>query len=514
MNILLRLIYVTVFSVTAFVAIGQPKLNQNLRYEVELSWKEEPYELINGGQVGIFLYRFIPDYSFSKRGWELVMLDASFEEKWKVKLEEENTYNITGYDVGKDRLTLMLEPNFDISRNIRFKSFDFKTGEEEQFEVPYPLQFEMTHFEIMGERVIFGGSYDARPVVILSNHITQNNITLPGLFKEHARLLDISLDKENDRFSVMILERNDFRKNTLSVKTFDLDGLMLEDLSLDIENHKSLISGKISPYTPRGRVITGTYGSTRQSFPEGFFTALIDFEGRQRLNYFPFGQLENFFYFQPDGKVERLKNRHKGDDRKVGRPISYKILPHEILPYSEGFVFSFNIVKPGARVVRSRAAPLSGGSRVYTMENNAIWVPQFSEVNNVHMGYVVLGINTSGDMLWDNMMPLHNMVNETSTSNVAMAIDGRRITIGYNVENEIRYQVTEGKSVVLAKESAPVEMKLEGDRERAFRSDYYGISSWFGRYFLAYGIQRLRNPNLESNKTDRRVFYVNRLYIE
>ena len=493
---------------------AQIGLDQSERLEIPLSWKELPFEVFPWYKQGLVLFREIPDHAFNRRGWELRLHAFDLSTRWNIILEGEPGYDVVGWDIGESSLYLLLEHRNDKTRDYHIKSFSALNGAEKHYEIPNSFPLMLTHFEVTGNRVLFGGSYNMNPVVLLGNLQAGTSATLPGIFRDNSSLIDINKDVINGRFTVLVQERDMQRNYTMAVKNFDESGALLEDIILKIPDHKALLDAKVTNWDGRGQRVVGTYARKRSNFPEGFFVAIIPPSGEPVIQYHPFGELQNFFTFLRQGRIQRHINRHQGDEDKVSRPINYQIIFAELRQGLEEDMLVATMVKADSRSIGNTLwNPMAFRNPMWsTMQPGHQMDSPYFRVGT-HVSAVVLGIDAKGQIAWDNIMNLDDMGPTDEVRHIAIASTGRQLQYLYNIENELRYQITEGGRLVLDKQEAKIALPNPEDRERSFRPETFGTLLWYDDVFLAYGVQRIKNLSGEIEDRARKVFYLNKIRI-
>jgi hypothetical protein len=488
------------------------QLDQTERLEIPISWREQPFELFPWFDHGLLLFREIPDYDFQKNGWELKLVRPDLEMAWEVSFEEQNGYEVSGWDVGESEAYMLLEHRNDKTRDFIIKSFSLSNGMEKSYSIPSSIPLMLSHFEVLGNRILLGGMYNLNPVVLLGNLQAGTSATLPGIFRDNSALIDIRKDVINGRFTVLVQER-DIRKNyTIAVKNFDESGTLLEDIVLEIPDHKALLSGRVTTPGSRGQRVVGTYARRKSTFPEGIFVAGIPSNGEPVIRYYPFGELNNFFNFMSEKRSKRHQVRHEGDEDKVARPINYQVAITELREGNREDMLIATLLKSDARSVNTPLFnPWSFRTRNWGRTQPLGLADNWTMEGGNHISAFTIGIGTDGRVNWDQSMELSDIEVNDQIQHISVARRGMQVLYLYNIENELRYQVTEGNNMVVEKQEESIELPYEEDKERTIRPDTYGTLFWYDDVFIAFGIQRIKNPGDEVDDRDRKVFYINKI---
>lgn len=488
------------------------QLDQSERLEIPISWKEQPFELFPWYNHGLLLFREIPDYSFQKNGWELKLVRPDLKMAWEIKFEEQAGYDVTGWDVSENQAYMLLEHRNDKTRDFIIKSFSLSGGEEKSYTLASGFPLLLSHFEVLGNRVLLGGMYNLNPVVLLGNLQTGSSATLPGIFRDNSSLVDIRKDVINGRFTVLVQER-DLQKNyTMAVKNFDESGTLLDDVILKIPDHKALLSGRVSNPDGQGQRVVGTYARRKSTFPEGIFTANIPYNGQVEMRYYPFGELSNFFRFMSEKRMKRHQSRHEGDEDKVARPINYQVAITELREGRLEDMLIATLLKANTRSVNTPMFnPWAFRTRGWGQMQAPGMADDWTMDGGNHVSAFTIGIGKDGRLSWDQMMDIADFEDMDQIQHISVARRGAQVLYLYNIENELRYQVTEGNDVIIEKQEETIQLPYEEDKERTIRPDTYGTLFWYDDIFIAYGIQRIKNTGEELEDRDRKVFYINKV---
>jgi hypothetical protein len=88
---------------------------------------------------------------------------------------------------------------------------------------------------------------------------------------------------------------------------------------------------------------------------------------------------------------------------------------------------------------------------------------------------------------------------------------GNEMVMAYNNDGEVVYKVLNDSSTVTEIDKIKVESLYPNDK--IMNNSSSNITHWYQNYFLAYGLQVIKN-NALANKSKRVVFYMNKISFE
>jgi len=124
---------------------------------------------------------------------------------------------------------------------------------------------------------------------------------------------------------------------------------------------------------------------------------------------------------------------------------------------------------------------------------------------------VVVGFDRNCNILWDHTFKIEDIESYQLEENVAVSGRGDKVVLMYLEENEIRSKVIEGNKVVEGRTFSPVKLFFETDEVKTRDPSLEKIVEWYDKTLFAYGEQSIRNDLAIGGKTNRRVFYLNKI---
>jgi hypothetical protein len=124
---------------------------------------------------------------------------------------------------------------------------------------------------------------------------------------------------------------------------------------------------------------------------------------------------------------------------------------------------------------------------------------------------VVFGFDRRGRLIWDNSFEINDVTSYTLEQFVQVSLSDEQMALVYMYENEIRTKIIQGNDVVEGKTFNELELSFEDDIVDYTRSEYGGLEKWYDGYLYAYGVQKIKNTKGERVRSEREVFFINKI---
>ena len=364
-------------------------------------------------------------------------------------------------------------------------------------DIGFPIN--LNEFEVVGDMAIFGGYANYRPVVLLYNLQDDKKTVLPGFYNNRSQLLDIKTNDKDRNFSVLMTDRFRSKNQTITLKTFDDNGKLVQRNMLDPGEDKNLIYGQTASLVDGTQYLSGTYATRRSSYSKGVYVAKFQENERQYLNYYLYAELENFFSYMSAKRQNRVKERIKR--RKIkGKKVrlNYRLLVHDVVKLGENYVLIGEAYYP--KYVLSTYYPLN---LEYGRDRYGSGIEGYKYTHAV-----LIAFDKEGEIIWDNSFEINDILSLDLKQYVHVAGDGDRIVLLYLYEGEVRSKLIEGNEVVEGKTYNPIRLQFEDDVIESELEDVGGLEEWYGNSFFAYGVQRILK---EGDSKRREIFYINKI---
>jgi hypothetical protein len=121
----------------------------------------------------------------------------------------------------------------------------------------------------------------------------------------------------------------------------------------------------------------------------------------------------------------------------------------------------------------------------------------------------VLGINTSGQLLWDNSFQIREIKTFTLDQYVKINTHTESIALLYLFNNKIYTKFVENNTIkagitLSAKDLIKNELVIDANTQ------FTQLDNWYGNYFFACGTQNIVTT-FQDNRERKKVFFINKI---
>ena len=349
---------------------------------------------------------------------------------------------------------------------------------------------------------MLGGYVNYRPAMIHYSFIEQKIKVLPGIYKNNSELLELDINEESNTFTVLLSERTRDRLSTISVKRFNANGELLQNVIMEPNPNSSLLYGQTTHLPDNRQFIVGTYSHRRSRYSRGIYFAYLDPTSNEapEVNYLNYGDMKNFFSYMKAKRAARVKQRV--ERRKIqGKKIkfNYRLLVHDMVKENGNFLMIGEAYYPKYG---------SGGYYgVYGFGNSTNLA--FEGYKYTHA--VIIAFDSKGNLVYDNSFEINDVLSFQLEQLVSVNVQEDKVILLYTYENVIRSKIIQGDEVLEGKAFNDIELAFENDIV-GNNNSVGGLKKWYDDYFFAYGVQRIKNYTSSDVSPTREVFYVNKIY--
>ncbi len=484
------------------------QLVQPNRVEYELNDYDDYFTVISAKKNGLFMVREVDDKGPPRtRSWQVIKLDTALNENWNNIYLIDAEYDFAGYEYRNNTGYLLFKSPNVSNDKMYVIVIDLATGRADQNEINYVFPLNLTEFTVTGNAAILGGYVNYMPAVIHYDLTSKKVKVLPGIYNNRSELIDIDVDEDTNIFNILVTEKTYDKRNTLAIKTFDKNGTLLQNRTLETNGSNNIIFGKSTQFNAQEQFIAGTYSNNKSSYSSGIFIAKLDKTGNQDITYISYGDLKNFFSYMKAKREARVRdriNRRKIMGKKV--KFRYRLLVHEIVEKDDTYILFGEAFFPkynNASITSFTQGPYFPRGR-NSPDNYA-----FSGYKYTHA--VVVAFNKKGKVLWDNSFEINDVTSYSLEQFVNASIEEKRVILLYLYENVIRSKLIYKEEILEGKTFDEIKMTFEDDVAKNNDYETGGLALWFNNYFYAYGVQRIKNLGDKGVKINRKVFYLSKI---
>jgi len=496
-------------SLTTFVVLltglhAPAQIAQVDRFELVITRDEESLEVVSAADSGLFITQFVELNKI--QGVQLMRLDSALNQRWAGIVPLKQGSMVVGKKVFLNHLYILTRSTDYRFNDLSLHVINISNGEYFVEPIRGYIPFGISEFHLTRQGAIIGGYFNNVPLVMHYSFRSRQSRVLGGIFNEPGELTQIRI-RPDYSFDVVISSKNNYRKRTLWVKTYDAEGGMIKNYALRTEENRHLLFGRLVQTSDGKEVVAGTYGTNATAFSKGIFVATIDSEGNQSTKYYNYGDLQNFFKYMRARKQQRVLERI--ERKKIrGKRIrfNYRLLVHELVPYKDHYIMLGEAFYPKYRNVNREDPGYIGMGLIPA---------GFGAEQRVFDGYqythaVVLGIDSKGNLLWDNSFEINDVKVFNLAQFVRLEPGDDQISLLYLHDNLLRSKVIRDSNVIEGKTLDPIKTLSDWEPVTLRKASDNSLQYWYGEFLFAAGYQTIVN-NQSPGKPTQKVFFINKL---
>jgi hypothetical protein len=484
----------------SLVCHGQ--VDQIGRFELPITEEGDPfYSVVSAHTDGLVIFRKLLGKGTDEM--QVIRLDTSLNEIWRGFVSLEKDLSLRYARTYQNNLYVLLKNLTWANANFTLIQLDLITKSYTLYNIKNYISFNPTDFVATNDAIMIGGYYNYRPLVLHFSLLSRQSKILPGSFNEPGELLQIK-PYENGMIDVIVSAKNLSGKKCLWIRNYDLDGTLVKTILLEPDPDKNLIFGRSVKMPNDEQVVAGVYGRTTE-FSRGLFVAHINSFGEYKINYYNFGDLQNFFKFMKARRQKRIQDRivrRKIKGKKI--KFNYRFLVHELVPYGDQYIMLGEAFYPKYKSV-SPYGGMVGYSPYSSTRSN--WV--FDGYQYTHA--VVIGLSKSGKLIWDNSFEINDAKSFSLEQFVKIQPSEDHISLLYLFDNVIRSKIIKDSQVLEGKTTESIRTEFATDRVQEDAHAVSKLEYWYPGRFYAYGTQTIDNELTPGVANNRRVFFINKI---
>lgn len=496
---MLRSFYISLLVLATALCPAYGQLAQSLRLEIPSDPnKVEAFDVTPLAERGVLMtirsgsfYDNLPvRFSFKKYNTDLKLI-------WQTDFAQDVRFRPV-QSFNNDQYVYHLFREYDTDR-FQFLRLHLDDGVIETFDGTLLDQFDIEQFKVMGSQAYVGGYHHGRPVVMAFSFFDRLAKVLPGMYINHMEISSLEIDEARQEVNVLVHSIK--RHCQFSIRTYNYDSKLLRTIDFDGAKN-SLISGKLLPVNDQESLLVGNYSTDCTPYSQGIYVTRIHHgdqvdaaaEAVKSIQYIEFSQLQNFFnYLKPHRQqkllARALKKKEEGKDYK----FHYRLLVHDLHPTPDGLTLVAEVYYP-----QYRGNTIAYGGYLRGTD-------RYEGFRYTHA--FVCGFDKQGKLLWDNCLPIKELLSPDLTEMVQISHQSDRIVLAYPNDGEINTEVIQGNKVL--KEPEKFKLQTNAEDEKVTFSAQDNLMAWYGQHFLACGFQKIAPAKNYTNQ--REVFYLNKL---
>ncbi|GAB2792048.1 hypothetical protein GCM10027275_41140 [Rhabdobacter roseus] len=475
-------------------ALAQFEQAQRIEIPVNSSFNES-YDVFSLGENGALSVVRRNEFTGTRNEyWHFTRYDTDLNPLWTRPYKLDYRYvPIMAYQSDYYIYWLFAEPDTD---HFLFLQLDLARGELDVHKGDLLSGVDVHQFKVIGSKALVAGYYHNRPVVLVHSFFDHTTRVLPGLYERNTEINNVDINESEGMINVITYA---YRKRScqFNIKTYNYDGKLLKSTVLS-NDRNSFISGQIVPLNVDDSYLIGNYSVGCTPFSQGLFITHIQDNEPSDPQFIEFSELQNFFNYMKPKRKQRMLDRI-GKRKSLGKEnrFRYRLLVHPLIQTEDEIILVAEVYYPNYR--SSTPLMTNGLNRAYTRSMDGF--------RYTHA--IVCGFDRDGRYKWDNSFAIKDLVSYELQEMVQLSRVDDYFVLAYPQEGNIHTEVIHREKVVVENEKYQLESK--NDTEKVLFNDNANLAAWYGKYFLAYGIQRVGTDRSLLTGTPREVFYINKL---
>ena len=506
----MKIIYIYFLSLSMLMLMlatpGVAQLQQPARLELELKRETDEFFVIPAGRDGVFLHqRNIKESSFSKDVYDLYLYDTTLTERWKSRLEVHPRAEYRGWEYRQGKLYILFTEPKDRTVNYYLFTIDTESSFLRGYKIQSDFQLDLTEFTALGDLVLLGGYVNYRPAVFAYDLANERFKVLAGLYLNNSELLELKVTPEQKTFTVLYSDQTPDKQQTVGSKTYNDEGELLFEYRLQPEKDHYLLYGRTTSFGDDAVYIAGTYANSNSKYSRGIYVASVAPDGKQKINYYNYAELTNFFSYMKDKRQKRMKERIRRRMAKGKKiKLNYRLLVHDVVENDGTHILVAEAFYP--KYVNRSAGPYFND---FTRAGNAL--PQQYVEGYKYTHAILVGFDDHGKLLWDNSFEINEELSPQLDKLVHVLPRQDYTVLLYSYDGAIRTKIIQNDKVLEGKSEEKIALQKETDELTYMGKEATTLMPWYGPYFFAYGTQRIRSKNENNTSSTRKVFFINKI---
>ena len=480
------------------------QIDQPQRIELDIELGDDYFNTVSAGSKGLFLYREVKNRETKmERKFEVYFLDTALNVVWEENYYVHLRYYNIGYEYCDKYFYLLFQKNVN---SLKADLFVFRIHLEDQrfetFLIERDFPMDLTEFEVIENTLIFSGYTDERPTVVCYDFGKSQPNVLPGFYKEKNKILQVEIDSINNRFNVLTSFQTNDRRKSVSIRSFDPEGNMLQNVNLLPSGENSLLYGRSVHVNDDFILVAGTYTKKRSDMSRGIYLSAIAPNGEHVIYYYNYADLKNFFSYMKIRKRKRVEeriSRRKIKGRKI--KFSYRLIVHDVIKQGNQYI-----------MVGEAFYPKYGSSPYNSYYGYNTWGNMTYFLGYHYTHAVVIGFDEKGHLLWDNSFEIKDVTTYDLKQYVHVAGSGDSFALLYIYDNEIRSKVVYGNDLIEGKSYDDLALSFtDAHAEINPDSEFGGLENWYKNTLYAYGVEKIWNIRALGMKSSKDVFFINKI---
>lgn len=506
------------FCVSLFAQIGIEK-----RLEIEVQKKlGEDFRVLNLGEKGVLLMLESEELlKSSKREVLLALYDTALNIKWSRSIVIDQLSKLDKSCMENQEIYFLMTKE---GYNYEFWKVNLENGMPEKIEYEKLTDFEISRFDVLNKVLILGGSVKNSPTVFLYDY--QKGKALKPLSNLHGTkaTLNQMVTMPTDSTFALVLGSKNYAEPKLYFSVYDNYGKLLQSWTQEPQEDHYLLSYRPYFLNREEMYLFGTYSLSNTGRAQGIYVGYFVGKEQKSMRYYDFSYLNNFLNHLGEKKKAKALEKAKAK-RAKGKvyQLDFSLLVRDLQVSKDRILLTLESYMPV--YVENTGANTFGRLSWLNMNNNSYYNRLFYDRlldNNPinrrppllykYKHAAVCAFDKSGKLVWDNEFTYNDLESPQSLFFTESSIKGDSTLMLHLQEDKLYLKRTYKSNSVEKNISFSLEKQTGNDLDKIENRENEGLSYWYGKYFVLFGLQDIRQIQANNNFVKRKVFYLSKIY--
>lgn len=398
--------------------------------------------------------------------------DSTFQQKWSLHFQYENTFSYKHNFLNQTHLYLYIENNEN--QLFRIVRIDLQTGENVTYDAQLLTRLNVNQFKIIGSKAIIGGDYNDRAIVELFNFVDKTNKIIPAVYSNFLQITDIEVVNSSNTFLVLI---KNSKKCQFSINEYSYEGKLISTKIIGDRSHIPL-SGKILSIDSNKNFLVGNYSDNCTEYTVGYF--VYDITEGSSPHFYKFTELSNYLNYLSDKRKNRVlskidSKKEKGKEYKIRQ----RLLLHELQPTANGWLMVGEVYYPEYQPPTQ-----------YSYYSSYRYVRTGKQIYNkfTYSHAFIAEFNNQGELIWNNSVNLKRTSATTLNELTQVTFDGEDFVVAYPEEERIL-------TLKIDRNHATSQLKAFNlkalSSTKSLENYTSNLLAWHSHTFIAHGFKKI-----------------------
>ena len=398
----------------------------------------------------------------------------------------------------------------DKKGNFSLVSVGAKDLAIEQAEGKLPKKTYVGDMVVLGDYAFLKASVKKKPFLISVNRKTGRSNLIPIIIGDYSAkktyIQRMQVLEKSGEILVFVEVTVKKKKNEIYVVQLNSEGEKTGMFHFTDRINENIIDISGTNVGSDAYVFTGTYSRSGVVSSEGIFFSRVEKEKVDFIKFYKFTDLKQFLSYLPQREQDKMeKKMQKKESKGKELTYNYRIADHAVIKAGDDFLFLGEAFYPTYRQEAYTTTRTVNGVTTTTTQYRTV----FDGYQYTHA--VLAKFNDKGKLLWDQtfaMWPAYKPYFVKRFISVAEQTDDDIKMVFASYNRIVSKTVAMDGTVTQENKSNVIETGFSGDKAKY---SYSNIDYWYGRFFIAFGNQVIKNKEDKSVKRKRKVFFISKV---